>query len=368
MASACNSLNGLLKFDNIITFYVLHKIFTTLNDTTKNLQQRAISIFDSINNIRALNKSLLEFEEKLSEEAEIFVQGVNKNLKDDTQIQSTNVDCAINIPIDANEKAGMINRARNSISLFVQNLVSEIKQRFLDDFDQSASASIYKEISYFDPARFNKTTPNENISVNDLLRRVEIDISNEQEVLEELKQLADEMSGSTNSMSINMSFLNNSSDMASNDIEDIINAYDSDDEGCIPILIVTESDIEDIENDTENQVQVLPTPQHCNCIECVLNYINKSPESASKFSNMNVIYRYISCLPSTEVKCERDFSKMKIIKNRLRSSLGNNNMESLLILSAEAQLLENINIEDIIDKIIGTSKFRAKYLSHILDE
>lgn len=73
------------------------------------------------------------------------------------------------------------------------------------------------------------------------------------------------------------------------------------------------------------------------------------------YENINKLYKYVALLPATQVKCERDFSKLKFIKNRLRSSLCEKSLENLMILSVEARMFENLHLEDIIDEIIASS-------------
>lgn len=55
------------------------------------------------------------------------------------------------------------------------------------------------------------------------------------------------------------------------------------------------------------------------------------------------------------MKCERDFSKMKVTKNRLRSSLCDKSLENLMIISTEAKMFQNIDLNEIITEIIATS-------------
>lgn len=319
-----------------------------LNEFTKKMQKHALSIFDAVNNIQSLRESLIQFPEKFEiiiEKALVFIQNVNARIQQDNEMQSLQIECAIDTPTDEIHKTDIINNVRITITSFVKQLVNEIDKRFITNSDQNAS--LFKELSYFDPAHFDKELNRNDFAIKNLLERVKIDISNENIVFNELKMLAADLVF-TSSKAINTSLTN------------FINDYESDDEGCLPVLIVSESDLEEIENDTP--IHIEPTPQGCKCIECILMFINESIENQRRYSNLNEIFRYIGALPSTEVKCERDFSKMKIIKNRLRSSLGNTNMENLLILSAEAEMFNDITVEDILNKTASTSEVWSKYL------
>lgn len=57
-------------------------------------------------------------------------------------------------------------------------------------------------------------------------------------------------------------------------------------------------------------------------------------------------------LPSTQVKCERDFSKLKLIKNRLRSTLTEKSLENVMIISTQSNMFKNVDLDQIINELI----------------
>ena len=73
-------------------------------------------------------------------------------------------------------------------------------------------------------------------------------------------------------------------------------------------------------------------------------------EELSKQSGLlNKLYIVFKCaliLPLTQVTRERDFSKLKIIKNRLRSTLSQKSLTPLMLISIEKDISKNINKED----------------------
>lgn len=75
------------------------------------------------------------------------------------------------------------------------------------------------------------------------------------------------------------------------------------------------------------------------------------------------MYRAILILPSTQVHCER-FSKLKIIKNRLRANLSDCNLESYMICNVESAILSKINNNYIINKYAGTTQLLTRMLIH----
>ena len=55
--------------------------------------------------------------------------------------------------------------------------------------------------------------------------------------------------------------------------------------------------------------------------------------------------------------CERSFSKLKLIKNYLRSTMSQERLNSLAIISIDNVYVKNINFDDVIDKF-GAAKAR----------
>ena len=57
------------------------------------------------------------------------------------------------------------------------------------------------------------------------------------------------------------------------------------------------------------------------------------------YSNLHLAYKYILALACTQVNCERAFTKLKIVKNLLRSAMSQHLLDSLLLKSAETDML-----------------------------
>lgn len=58
---------------------------------------------------------------------------------------------------------------------------------------------------------------------------------------------------------------------------------------------------------------------------------------------------YFVVIPVTSCGCERSFSKMSIVKTKLRSTMAQERLNALLFLFIEQELLSNINVETVID-------------------
>ncbi len=55
-------------------------------------------------------------------------------------------------------------------------------------------------------------------------------------------------------------------------------------------------------------------------------------------------HKFLLTLPVTIATNERSFSKLKLLKNTLRSTLNNDKMEWLILCSIEKDLLQNIDL------------------------
>jgi len=66
--------------------------------------------------------------------------------------------------------------------------------------------------------------------------------------------------------------------------------------------------------------------------------------------NIEIALRIFLTIPLTTVSCERSFSKLKLIKNYLRSTIGQDRLTSMAILSIEHEFSRQISYEEIIDE------------------
>lgn len=74
--------------------------------------------------------------------------------------------------------------------------------------------------------------------------------------------------------------------------------------------------------------------------------------------------RALLTLACTQVACERVFSKLKLVLNRLRSLLEQEFIEAFIILSSEVDLLEGLNYDHLIDKIANSTPLLQKKTSY----
>lgn len=80
----------------------------------------------------------------------------------------------------------------------------------------------------------------------------------------------------------------------------------------------------------------------------------------SAFPNMYMAYKFLCTIPATSVSSERTFSKLKLIKTRIRSTMVQKRLDSLMLLSCEKDII--INIDEAINRYANTSKLLQEAL------
>ena len=79
------------------------------------------------------------------------------------------------------------------------------------------------------------------------------------------------------------------------------------------------------------------------------------------FSNLAVALRILLTLPVTVASGERSFSKLKFIKNYLRTSMTPNRLTNLAILSIEKEIAANIDLTLIVREFAEAKARRVTF-------
>ena len=69
----------------------------------------------------------------------------------------------------------------------------------------------------------------------------------------------------------------------------------------------------------------------------------------SAYPHLMSLYKILASLAVTSTSAERALSQVRIIKNRLRTSMADDWFDALTILAAESDILREISIDEIID-------------------
>lgn len=353
LANAVDNLNSWLDYRNVVSAFLLNKIFATIVPTTKYLQKADLNIVDGIHSLKECHQILKYVEENLSlhiQHAENFIGVTNNLIIKDEEIQSLDCEFKIRTPIET-DKLGIIKEIETEFRCFIQTLQEQISDRILKQFEHSES--IYKEINFLDQRNTGTyLSANELTSIKKLC---EINKVNENIAMSELRQFTSDFSKYQKRQYA--SIFNN------NDFESGNDQCDDEENAKINLLVEDQSDLDETRANLEFVNLHHMQKKKCYCFGCVLKYISVDEERMIKFGSIYSLYKYIATLPSTQVKCERDFSRMKATKIRLRSTLTDKSLENLMVISTGSDLFKNINLDDILDDIIESSSRLSLYMS-----
>ena len=73
------------------------------------------------------------------------------------------------------------------------------------------------------------------------------------------------------------------------------------------------------------------------------------------FPNVLIAYQILFTVPMTVASAERSFSKLKLLKNYLRSTMSQERLNGLATLCIEKDKLDEINVDAIIDDFASRS-------------
>lgn len=79
------------------------------------------------------------------------------------------------------------------------------------------------------------------------------------------------------------------------------------------------------------------------------------------YPNVKIAFRIFLTMPVTIATCERSFSKLKLIKNYLRSTMGQERLSNLAILSIEYEVAKEIEFDDIIDEFAAIKSRKINF-------
>ena len=124
---------------------------------------------------------------------------------------------------------------------------------------------------------------------------------------------------------------------------------------------ITSADGSETEELDQNTVSNTPSSQHL-----VNNTFSKPLQLVSRLSgykNLAMLYSIFSCLTVFSASAERALSKLKIVKNRLRSSLSDDMLSICLVLASEKNLLSILSNEEITQRLAqSTPSLRASLM------
>lgn len=120
-----------------------------------------------------------------------------------------------------------------------------------------------------------------------------------------------------------------------------------------------ESDIDYLQLYEEIRSLTLPDISS-NDVGSILNYIVEKGFNEI-YPNLTIAIRILLTLPVTVASAERSFSKLKIVKNYLRSTMAQERLSNLSLLSIEHTICETLDFSILIKEFANTKARRAKF-------
>ena len=96
-------------------------------------------------------------------------------------------------------------------------------------------------------------------------------------------------------------------------------------------------------------------------IEDLAKLMVKYPELKSSISNIFTGLIIFLTIPVTVASAERSFSKLKLIKNYLRTSVGQERLQGLAVLSIEAERAMQIDFDQVISDFARRKARRKQF-------
>ncbi|CAH2273705.1 zinc finger MYM-type 1-like [Pelobates cultripes] len=134
------------------------------------------------------------------------------------------------------------------------------------------------------------------------------------------------------------------------------------------VEIILDDDEEEEINDwippTDKLVEVQKESKCGSCKQCFLcchRLLLKYNLYSAAYENLSITYEYLLTLSFTQVSCERAFSKLKLIKTRLRATMGQELLDALMLMSMARDLLEHVQFPDVLE-IIRQSSSLMRFL------
>lgn len=84
-------------------------------------------------------------------------------------------------------------------------------------------------------------------------------------------------------------------------------------------------------------------------------------DMVSSYPNLYILYKIYLTLPVSSATAERSFSRLKLIKTHLRTTIGEERLSNLAILSIERNIANEINFNNVIETFAKMKK-RKKML------
>lgn len=342
-------LNKFVSFDTILIAMMFLQIFKITTPLSDYLQTKNLDFVQAFRLIETTLLKLKELREKFDETlkaAETFVAIMTNNLDNRSETDDSLENIVIETKLKEKRKrkrkklpgenhVDIIHTSAkeafriNTFYCVIDTVVNTMENRFLQH------KTLYLDMAWFDPKRFTNKEPLPPKAL-DKIAEILPEV-NKGKLAEQLTSFADAWPKFSKPT--------------------IREDYEEDDD--------TELDLSADDQDEEEKSTFTPcNSTKCNsCLKCAYEVLFNYNMYSRQYSELFTVYKFLLTIPMTQVTCERVFSKLKIVKTRLRSTLSNDILETLLFMQSETDLLNTIDSDIIIDKLCQSSFEMRRLLS-----
>jgi hypothetical protein len=89
---------------------------------------------------------------------------------------------------------------------------------------------------------------------------------------------------------------------------------------------------------------------------------------ADCYPNVSIAYRILLTVPVTVASAERSFSKLKLLKNYLRSTMSQERLNGLAMCTIEKAILDTIDLNIVLDDFASRNARRSIFLLAVMDD
>jgi hypothetical protein len=84
--------------------------------------------------------------------------------------------------------------------------------------------------------------------------------------------------------------------------------------------------------------------------------------AANCYQNISIAYRILLTVPVTVASAERSFSKLKLLKNSLRSTMSQDRLNGLAMCSTERNMVDTIDLDTVIEDFASKNARKSRFL------
>lgn len=331
-------LNRFLSFEVILTAMTYLRIFEKTTPVSDYLQTKGLHFVQAWRQISMVTSSLKKIQRDFNsvyENAQNFVKIMSSELGDEFCIENE-------LPQKRQKQMNTPDRKKNyeinTHNTILDTIINKIEDRF------KKNGELYGDVECFDPRRFKLILENglPDNSLKKICELMKFSDENEEQLRKELLSFAEFFPRIKQDSFEDVYALTPSNEFEFSRIVDCSDESEN-------------SDYEETQHD--NNVQACN-----NCLSCVILLLKKYRMYSIEYELLYKVYKYLLTLPMTQVSCERSFSKLKLIKTRLRANLKQENLEAFFICNNEPDLLQDVSEEEVINNVCVKSAELASLL------